>query len=193
MFFYLSLQFKTPTPLMKQYLLYLLQLLLAPKQGWKDIAADGKDYEALERRGFIPFAAIAALSVFVQMIYHPGLSPVKLLIDCVIEFGAWLIGYFLAAAVMGAYLPDLCYDEPPVRRIRVFSLCSVGLLAFMSLVKNCMPGDFAIIYFLIIYLVVIMWRAADYFDVMPESVFKFTLLATACVIVPPMLMIVLLV
>lgn len=171
---------------MKRYLLYLLQLLLAPSQGWKDIELDDYDETKLERRGFLPFAMLSAMSVFMQLFYHPALSPVRLLIDCIIEFGALMAGYYLAAAVMSASLPSICFEEPSRKRVRVFCLCGVGMYALLGLIKNCLPSDFAIVYFLLIYLVIILWRAEDYLDIMPDMKLRFVLLSVVCVIMPPL-------
>lgn len=171
---------------MKRYLLYLLQLFLAPSQGWKDIELDDCDESMLERRGFLPFALLSAVSVFMQLVYHPSISAIRLLIDCVIELGALIAGYYFAVAVMSASLPSICFDEPSRRRIRVFCLCGLGLYALLGLIRNCMPSDFAIIYFLLIYLAIILWRANDYLDVMPDMTLRFVLLSIICVIMPPL-------
>ncbi len=55
---------------MRRYLKYLFQLILSPGNGWEDIAIADDNPQSIASRGFYPLIAIAALSVFMQGVYH---------------------------------------------------------------------------------------------------------------------------
>lgn len=174
---------------MQRYLRLLLQLFLAPRQGWDDLWSDPTDPDELARRGLYPLAALAALASFSALIYHSGASVIRLLVDAVLEFGAYFAGYFITIFALTTCLGRLTPDgaAPSQRAIHLFAVCMMGLMAAIGFVKNILPSDFAIVNFLYVYLVIIMWRAEPFLHVAAGKSVVFVILSTVSVIVPPLL------
>lgn len=174
---------------MKRYLKLLLQLFLAPKQGWEDLSAEQTDPDDLMRRGLYPLAAVAALMSFLGLVYHADISPMSMLLKAVVEFGAWIVGYFIAVFALSSGLPQLSDDGvgPSLRCIKLFSVCMIGLMAVIGLLRNLLPSDYSIIWFLYFYLAIIIWRGERFMKVAPDKRAVFVILAVVSVIVPPLL------
>jgi hypothetical protein len=174
---------------MRRYLKLLLQLFLAPKQGWEDVSADTSEPDDLARRGLYPLAGVAALTTFMTVVYHPGVSAVALIIAAILRFGAYFAGYFITIFALTTCLPRISLPgrEASQRDIHLFAVCMTGLMAMVGLVRNCLPSDFAIVNFLYVYLAIIMWRAEHFLRVMPGKSVVFVILAVVSVIVPPLL------
>lgn len=174
---------------MRRYLRILLQLFLAPKQGWEDVSADSPDPDELARRGLYPLAAIAAAASFMALVYHSGYSPVSLLIAAVVRFGAYFAGYFITIFALTTCLPTVTAgaSAPSQKNVRLFAVCMMGLMASVGLLRNSLPSDFAIVNFLYVYLAIIMWRAEEFLNIEQGRSVVFVILAIVSVIVPPLL------
>lgn len=172
---------------MAKYLKTLLQLILAPRFGWEDLDSEDLSPDRLFTRGFIPLTVLSGASVFMQMIYHPGLSPVRLLLRGVVEFGSFFLTYYIALLILTSVVPSLCFGTFDRNRLKLFVIESLGLMAILGILRNSLPSDYATVYFILIYISVIMWRAIDYLRILLRYEIKFTLMAIVSIIVPPLL------
>lgn len=174
---------------MRHYLKLLVQLFLAPRQGWEDVADESPDPDLLARYGLYPLAALAAASSFLGLIYHPSVSPMAVLLHAIAEFGAYFAGYFITVIALSSALPRVsvsgCMASAAV--IRRFAVCMMGLMACVGLLRNCLPSDFAIVNFLYVYLAIIMWRGERFMGVAPGKTMVYVILTIVSVIIPPLL------
>lgn len=174
---------------MRRYLKLLLQIFLAPKQGWEDVSADPTDPDDLARRGLYPLSAIAAATSFLALVYHTDVSPVAVIIRAIAQFGAYFAGYFIAVFALTSALSrvTVASAEPSHHTVRQFAVCMMGLMAATGMLRNCLPSDFAIVNFLYVYLAIIMWRGERFLHIAPGKSVVYVILAVVSVIVPPLL------
>lgn len=173
------------------YLLSLLQLILSPANGWEDIADDSQDSSAALTRGLLPLATVYAASAFLQMVYHPDVSLTDVIKDAVLDFAVITVGYYIALLVITGVAPMICFrpsDEDEAydsdNRLRLLANYGMGLLAVSGIIINCMPGRFAVMAFLPLYVAIILWRGVDFIDVRPGQVERYIIFAIPAVIVP---------
>ncbi|MBD5346760.1 MAG: hypothetical protein HDR92_06480 [Bacteroides sp.] len=171
------------------YLKLLLQLFLAPRQGWEDISVDNLDPDELARRGLYPLAGIAALSSFMTLVYHSGISIASVFIAAIVRFGAYFAGYFITIFALTTCMPRVSEEdaEADQHEIKLFAVCMMGLMAIIGVIRNSLPSDFAIVNFLYLYLAIIMWRGKFFLRVAESKTVVFVILAVVSVIVPPLL------
>ncbi|MCM1028528.1 MAG: hypothetical protein NC484_02820 [Alloprevotella sp.] len=174
---------------MGHYLKLLFQIFLSPRSGWEDVSADKSGPDLLMRRGLLPLAALTSLTRFLTLVYHRGEEFMSVMPGALIEFVAYLAGYFIAILALTAYMPRVTRHGAAAtdRDIRLYALCMTGLMALVGLVRNCLPSDFAIVNFLYLYLAVVAWRGREFLHVDLDKEVTFVILAVVSSIIPPLL------
>lgn len=74
------------------------------------------------------------------------------------------------------------------QRNHTFVLYVLGLLELLMIVQNCVPVPMAIIFFLPVYVVIIMWKASRYLRIASGMTGRFVAGSVAGVLAPPYLL-----
>lgn len=167
------------------YLKSLLQLVLAPKEGWEDIAIDDREPSSLMAAGFFPILILASATVFMSMVYHMSVEISVLIQRAVVMLMKYVVTYFIGLWTFGALLPRYTVEEPDERHIQTFLSYSVSLMAIVSILANCLPMELPVIKFLPLYVLLIMFRGATYLDIRPGCHVSFVIMAFCSVMLPP--------
>ncbi len=168
------------------YLKNIIQLVISPDNGWEDIDADRSSQRAF--KGLLWMTGIAALSVFVQLLYAhhiPLVAMFQMVIVVMISYGAT---YFIGNSVVTSWLPRINGGVSDADRVHLFSAYSVSLLSIQTIVSNLLPITFAILELWPIYTVVIMWRAMAILDISVEATGKYLLAVILGFILPSQLL-----
>lgn len=173
---------------MKPTLIYLknmFQILLNPVHGWEDLGFDAPDVSLMFRRGFVPVIVMAALTVWVDLFYAVAWSVVDHIIRMLASLAAYFAGYYMSVNVLSMCLPGIVTDEGyDDRRITLYCMMNLGMLAFINILSNCMPFEMAIINFLPAYVLVVMWQGRDYLSVKKGCYTRFFILAIVSLMLP---------
>lgn len=175
---------------MLRFLKNLMQLILSPGNAWDDIARAGESVEMLRSRGLYPLTGVAALSVFLQGLYHVDMGISEMLVGAVVTFMMFFVGYFcgvfiLTTAMPGMQAPGTHTGE---RRINTLAIYCTGLLELIVIIANCVPITMALTIFLPLFLVVVIYKGAKYMRVDPHHTARFVALAAVGLIVIPYLL-----
>lgn len=170
------------------YLKYLIQLLLAPSDGWQDVAETDPSPALLSRKGFLPLLGVVAASELCGLLYNKGLGFDVQIIRGVIDFGACFVALYVAGIVFDIYLGGML--EPSAsgdvrRKGQTLALMALGEMALVRLVCNLLQADITIMKFLPLYVVLILYKAAPYAGVRADSVMRFTVVAALATVVAP--------
>lgn len=163
----------------------LFQLILSPYQGWKDISHGSVPVSRLLSAGFYPLIIFAALTVFLQGIYHPGFTFVCLFEKCIVVFVQYFISLFIARFIFTSLIHRYITSEISEKRNDTFIIFSLSLLSLATLVENCIPIYMPIGEFFAIYVAIIMWRGVRYMAVRKDRVESFMIMSILAVLVPP--------
>jgi len=170
---------------MLTYLKSMLQLVLAPKEGWEDISIDDREPSTISVAGFYPLIGLTALTAFVGAAYHSGLPFSDMLVQCVVIIFKYILAYFTGLWTFDALMPEYTVEEPDQRRIQTYLIYCVSLLAVIGLISNCLPRPLAVVQFMPLYVLLIMWRGADYLDIRPGCHLSFMIMAACSMMIPP--------
>ncbi len=141
----------------------LFQLVLAPTQGWDDIAAAKLDPRKAVMHGLLPLVCLTALSVVVAAVWEIHLDPLNLAIRAVTTFATYMLSYFVCIWVSAAVLPHLSSDGLISReRIQLYSAFVVSQMALIGLLENLVPARLVLLQFLPLFLVVEIAKARDF-------------------------------
>lgn len=155
---------------MLNYLKLMLQLILAPSKGWDDVAASVPDSRRLLVGGLVPLCVLTGMSVGLSALweYHPHVATI--IIRGVVEFAVYMLTYFIAQALLAALLPRITEDGLIDReRIAVFSALCVGQMAIIGLLENLLPAEIALLQFLPLFVVIVIYRARAFLGVDPTK------------------------
>ncbi|MBD5316984.1 MAG: hypothetical protein HDS11_04890 [Bacteroides sp.] len=170
---------------MGRYLRYIFQLILSPAHGWEDIDAGSLRPLEMASAGFYPMTAVTAVSVFVGKLFHPLLTLQELLIDAIVTFMMFFLGYFFATFSLTTFLGSMTGSSASEARCQTFALFIIGLLELIAILGNVTPITMAIIWVLPIYAVIVMFKGREFLKVPEAKTGRFMLLAIPGVVLPP--------
>ena len=175
---------------MLRYLKYLVQLLLSPSTGWEDVASTA-DFTPAEmfRRGFMPLLALTALPEFTGLLYNKGLPSDVYIIRAVIDLGAYYVSFFIARVIFDASMPRLAptADAGSLRtRSHLLMLLALGEMLLINIVCNLLQAEITILKFLPVYVILILYKGAEYIGVKADSVMAFTLESAGATVAVPL-------
>lgn len=170
---------------MLTFLKYLIQLVLSPVNGWKDLAERDPDPEEMLHKGLFPLLGVSAATEFLSVLYGSD-SLLKVVSTAVTDFGAYFIAVFIARLVLGMSLPKLCDDEPDMRRCYSFINASTGLMVLFQIIDNCLPWNLMLLKFLPLYAVLVISKATDYMGIRKSDDMRFLGIAAGLIVVVPL-------
>ena len=175
---------------MLRYLKYLVQFLLSPSTGWEDVAST-TDFTPAEmfRRGFMPLLALTALTEFPGLLYNKGLPIDVYIIRAVIDLGAYYVSFFIASVIFDASMPRLAptADAESLRtRSHLLMLLALGEMLLINIVCNLLQAEITILKFLPVYVILILYKGAEYIGVKADSVMAFTLVSAGATVAVPL-------
>jgi hypothetical protein len=184
----------------------LIQLIIAPAQGWDDIAADEEsqwkahaqknvdstrdEWEEsrallLQRLCFIPIIAICACSVFVRMLFDVGPTFLQALQQAIIAFVSLFLSAQFSRYIFQTYMPGWVEKtsdgQPLVNRGRWLEVImySLTILAVIMLVSNVIKVRLALVEFLPLYVVFVIWKGCKFVHIEEQNVGIFMVSAIA--------------
>ena len=172
-----------------KFLLYLkniLQLILSPSNGWKDIQQEDQPLETLTRNGQYPLMALMLLTVFIRPVYGiETFELVPLLQKALVQFVALFIALYGGKAIMEHYLPLYNYtgehDPVAVGNVAVYG---TGLMTVIQMIENLIPTELTVIQMLPAFAAICIWKANQYLDIERAGETKYMLICTASLILP---------
>lgn len=168
---------------MLHFLKMLVQLLMAPKNGWEDILADNLPERQLRLRGFMPLLILCALSGVIQKLYHSDLSWLYVIENAVVVFVAFFVAAYIAEFAFSLLLiRDISTSLNPAR-IQTFIIYTLGIIALMLTLINCVPFS-PVLILLPLYSIVVMRMGVKFLDVTEPRIGHFMFLAIGSIFVP---------
>lgn len=170
---------------MKDYLKYLLQLILSPANGWEDIEKGDVPPSRLTVDGYLPLIALTAVSVFTKALFLHHVEFITLFLDMVITFVVYFISYFFGTFILSIFLEPMVDGDYDDQRSQTFTLYTLGLTAIIGIIFNCFPLPGIMLFFFALYIVLIQFRGIRYMHIRQESTGLFMILAVLGVLCPP--------
>ncbi len=170
---------------MKSYLKHLFQLILSPGNGWEDIDSANENPREIAQTGYYPLIAITAACVFLQGIYHHHLAFLVLFLRMLVTFLVYFISYFFGTFILSVFVEPTLSGRYNEKKCHTFTLYTLGLLALISLIINCLPVTSMMLFFLPFYVAIIQWKAVKFMGVQESKIGIFMIIAILGVLLPP--------
>ncbi len=170
-----------------RFLRQILQLVLRPTNGWEDIAADFEsapgEAERVYRADFLPLIAGCSASSLIRILY--GVDFLGAFCHGLVMFVALFLSYYIACWVLASCMPRLSgvvvVDENS-RRYRLMVMYTLAIIALVGLLENIVKVRMAILTFLPLYTVFVLWKGCRFVEVPQQQEGVFMLLSTACIL-----------
>lgn len=171
---------------MVKFLIYLLQLMLSPREGWEDLGKDNPDPQAILRHAYYPLLAIATATTFLSLVYHVGESSAAVIVRALATFGAYFVALYLAKLIFDVYLARLSVAAVDHRRASMLILASLGMMLVFRTVSNCLPWHLIVIDFLPLYVVLVLSKAYNYLGIARREEMRFLGIASGVTVAIPL-------
>lgn len=167
-----------------RFLRQILQLVLRPANGWEDVSSDlGAEPGVVSRiyRGdFIPLIGVCSASSLVRVLY--GTDFLGALAQGLVTFVALFLSYYIACWVLASWMPRLASNDGDSGRYQVMVMYTLSVIALAGLLVNIVKVRLAILDFLPLYTIFVLWKGCRFAGVGPEKEGLFMLLSTACIL-----------
>ncbi|MDE6266952.1 MAG: hypothetical protein K2M07_06360 [Muribaculaceae bacterium] len=169
---------------------HIAQLIINPRRGWEDIAADSPLPRRMLLSGLIPFILITALTSFVRVCYFTDYTMVDALQNAIITAVTYFATYFIASFIISMQIPLMETPEKSnegaeqTDRVEIFSASIVGILLLITLISNLIPLDLSLLQYLPIYSVYVIWKGAEYLQIDRSKTGRFMIVAVLSILVP---------
>lgn len=170
------------------YLKEILQLIMSPEHGWEDISYDSPDLKKLLVKAFVPWLIIVSLSVIISSFYAHSFEWVAMIFSILATFLKYFITYYIAGFAFSVFMPTFTEGAGSEKLCNSLIIYSLGLLALINLIDNCLPVSLPLLGFFPFYVIFIMFRGMRYCKVAKGRGWPFTFLCAASVVAPPWLL-----
>lgn len=168
------------------FLKYLIQLILSPTAGWKDIVKNDPDPAVLTRRGLYPLLGVAAATELLALFYFRHVSVAQVLMRAVADFGAYFVSLYIARLIFELYLGRLTENTPDPRRTSTLTIMGIGLMVLLQIITNFLPWSLVILKLLPVYVVLVLYKASAYMGVRRNSELSFIGLSALAIVSVPL-------
>lgn len=171
---------------MLNFLKYLMLLIISPAKGWEDVSLARLDSNRLFRYGFLPMIFICGLSASIRFLYIPGIDVWQSVIEGVVSIGAYFVTYFVAFFVFSGFATKWVEgDRVNTNHLSSFVIFNLSLLCLFEIIRNVIPVENALINFLPVFDILIMWKGDRFMHVKDEFIGYVMLLLIATILIPP--------
>jgi len=174
---------------MLKFLKYLILLLISPVKGWEDIAQSRLSPRRVFAHGLMPFVAVCGLTCVVPALYvHHSVSIWSRFMQMIVTMGAYFVTYFIAMFVFTSFAARWTVDRRlNVRQVSLFVSYNLAVLLLFAMIRNMLPVENALIDFLPVFDVLIMWKGARSLNIRQDAIAPMMLTSIACILIPPTL------
>lgn len=162
----------------------LIQLILSPGNGWADLGKNKVNPETLQTKGLYPLLGVMAMTEFLALIYHHGISFGLVLTCALAALGAYFVTIYIGRLIFEVTLPGITSGYDREKGLMTI-IMGVGLMAFIKIIDNCMPWKSVVLNLLPLYAVLVLYRAHQYLGIRPGAELRYLgISAVALVVVP---------
>lgn len=165
----------------------LILLIVSPKVGWDEVCKSNISTNRLLHGMFLPLLLVLVVATFVPMFYDTTKEFSMLLIEAILNFGAFFFAYFVTVYILDILYPELVTTEAGENRMCDFVMYNLMFLMLLKITMYVLPIEFVPLYFLMLYLPFIVYRGETYLGVKPAKAVAFMLISSAMMLAIPFL------
>ena len=140
----------------------LLRILVSPVEGWKELRRSALSGDSVAQGCFYPLLALMAAAVFATLFYIPSTSLQTLVVDALILFISYFLGYFCVILVLKTLLPADCREAFDKDFGRELVMMSMSTLSMVQILIELVPFLQPLFVFLPLYTIYLIVKGVKY-------------------------------
>ena len=171
---------------MKNFIKYILLLIVSPGEGWKDINKYSIPNNLLLSQLYYPCLAILSLSVFIPFIlgYIVGVEIHDVVVNALIDFTKYFVGYFaISYLLLGIYV-EIFKSKGEVAKLNNFIIFNLTILILFNILRNIMP-EFPFFEIFPLYIIFVVYKGFPYLDITRKEMYKFIIIVSLLLLLIP--------
>lgn len=152
------------------------RIMTMPSSGWEMARHNAPSPELATVRFLLPLSLLSGFSVFLTFLYPRQKGFISeengftvLLVNAVIQFCSFFLGYFLALVLAKLFLPKDVRDIPSTPFGKILTMTGTATLAFFHILYEAFPMLDFILVFLPLWTIFIVFKGMDYTGVRSEK------------------------
>lgn len=173
---------------MLNFLKYLILLIISPVKGWEDIAMSGLRPRRAFNHGLLPMIALLGVSCLVSTVYNSGPTLWDAIMNMAVSMGAYFVTYFVAMFVMTSFAESHVEENRlDAKHASIFITFNLAILIVFNILRNVIPVENALINFLPIFDILIMWKGDNYLHIKKDHIGQMMLITVPSILLPPLI------
>lgn len=144
-------QHPSPLPEEKRAMILLFKVILSPVEGWKELKRSRISPDKFAQGCYYPLLAIMATSVFAMLFYISNTPIQTLLVEAIISFISFFLGYFTVGVALRMLTPQYYAKAFATDFGNCFVMASMSTLAIVQTLINLLPFIQPVLVFLPLY------------------------------------------
>jgi len=173
----------------KRLIQITISLIVKPSEAWKGLAAkQDEEHEKFLSDYVYPFVGMVAVAAFVGVFFSRKEFDFQIALkSAIIGSMAAFGGFFAGAYLLNESLNRFFERERDMKLSQRFVGYASALMFSLNIVLSLLP-EFFFLSFLVLYTVYIVWEGViPYLEIKPEDQMKFTAIASAIIVVSPVI------
>ncbi|MDE5663184.1 MAG: hypothetical protein K2I37_04035 [Muribaculaceae bacterium] len=146
----------------------LIGMMINPVEGWKKIRRARRSVEEMARDCFYPLIALAALSCFLECLWHSDYTLHMAVINAIIVFVAFFFGNFFVLLLIRWLFPKEISGIAGTDFGKKYVMYLLSTLALFYIAYRCLPMIGPVLVFLPLWTIYLSLRGARFF-MLPEE------------------------
>lgn len=170
-------------------ILTVFRLIGSPQAEWSRIFGNSSS-GTLEMNMYYPLVGILAVSAFMSLVYDPLCTLHSAIIDAVVLFVSFFLGYVVVSFLISMLLPKIQQPGKVVSdgRVRTFVMYNMSVMVLIEIVKNFLPvSDMPLMYLFLLYILYLISKGSKYFFIEQERTVLFVVGAFCLIVSMPAL------
>ena len=142
--------------------------MIMPTSGWELARESGPSPELATIRFFLPLCLISGASVFLSKFYPGQETFASLLVEAVISFCSFFLGYYMAIVFAKLFLPKEARGFPLTKYGRLLTMTGVSTLAIFHILFSALPMFDFVFEFLPLWTIFLLYKGIHPDDIGKE-------------------------
>ena len=147
----------------------LPRIMAMPQSGWELCKLSGPVPEIAVLRFLLPLCLLAGGAEFMAMLYQVQLTFEGVLVNAVISFFSFFLGYYIAVVLAKVFLPKDAKEFITSKYGRLMAIAGVSTLAFFHILFQSLPMFDFIIEFFPLWTIFLIFKGMQIADVPKEK------------------------
>lgn len=145
------------------------RVMAMPMSGWERAKNNGPSPDIAVLRFLLPVCLLAGGAEFLALLYQGSAGFASLLVNAVVSFCSFFLGYYIALVFARIFLPREARNFPSSRFGRLLTMTGIATLAFFHILMMALPMFDFVIEFFPLWTIFLIYKGMKFANIKPEK------------------------